>query len=71
MWTLVLALVALMGRVGLTAGHRRRIPPGSCAGNQWEAPTNLEGKLKSSEFTWIRLMLSCHRVPTGHALRLV
>ena len=36
----------------------RRTPPRSCAGNRWEVPTDLEGKLKSSEFTWIRLVLS-------------
>jgi len=45
----------------------RRTPPRSCAGNQWEVPTDLEGKLKSSEFTWIHLVLSCHRV-LGHAV---
>ena len=45
----------------------RCTPPRSCAGNWWEVPTDLEGKLKLSEFTWICLVLSCHRVP-GHAV---
>jgi len=39
MRVLVLAFVALIGRVGVTAGHQDSPP---YAQNQWEAITNLE-----------------------------